>query len=355
MNNKRIYTIQRKIKLYYKKSGRLLPWRIKVRKNQDPYKTLISEIMLQQTRVKAVLDYYKAFLIKFPDIKSLALAREKDILIAWAGLGYYRRAINLHRTAKIINKEYGGIIPSEKIVLRKLPGIGEYTSSAIASFAYGKEELVIDTNVERFIQRIFNIKQDTSKVYKIKELGEKLFPKKKRSDFAQAIMDFSNDYCTKLRPKCNTCIISRYCDYKSLGTFQKIKLKKNKKYCVSYFIYDLKGFFLIRRRPIEEILGGMYEIPSTLWDSSKKFSNIELIKLNKNYKPIFLNKVIKHQFSHFTLFTKVIIIKKEKIEKNIIKGRWVNKSTIRSFPISNLTKKVIDYSLEEISSLSKFL
>ena len=355
MNNIRIHTLQRKIKLYYKKNSRLLPWRIKLGKNQDPYKTLISEIMLQQTRVKAVLDYYKVFLIKFPDIKSLALASEKEVLIAWSGLGYYRRAFNLHRAAKIIYKEYNGIIPSEKIVLRTLPGIGEYTSSAIASFAFGKEELVIDTNVERFIKRIFNIKDDSSRRYNIKELGEKLFPKKKRGDFAQAIMDFSNDYCTKLRPKCNNCIISRYCDYKSLDTFKKIKVKKNKKYCVSYFIYDLKGFFFIRRRPIAEILGGMYEIPSSLWKSSKKFSNIELITLDKNYKPIFLNKLIKHDFSHFTLFSQVIVIKKEKIITNNIKGRWVNKSTIKRFPISNLTKKVIDYSFEEISSLKKFL
>ena len=130
MNNK-IKTLQRKIKIYYKKNGRLLPWRIKYEKNQDPYKTLISEIMLQQTRVKAVLSYYKIFLNKFPDIRSLALASEKDVLIAWAGLGYYRRAPNLHKTAKIIYNEYKGIIPSEKIVLKTLPGIGEYTSSAI--------------------------------------------------------------------------------------------------------------------------------------------------------------------------------------------------------------------------------
>ena len=105
MSNIRIHTLQRKIKLYYKKSSRLLPWRIKLSKNQDPYKTLISEIMLQQTRVKAVLNYYKFFLIKFPNIRSLALAREKDVLRAWAGLGYYRRAINLHKTAKVIFKE----------------------------------------------------------------------------------------------------------------------------------------------------------------------------------------------------------------------------------------------------------
>ena len=190
MTNNRFKTLQRKIKLYYKKRGRVLPWRIKVGKNQEPYRTLISEIMLQQTRVNAVLDYYKVFLDKFPDIRALALAKEEEVLITWSGLGYYRRAINLHRTAKIIVKEYGGIIPSDKGVLKNLPGIGEYTSSAIASFAYGREELAIDTNVERFIKRIFNIKDNNLNANKTKELGYKLFSTKKEVTFLRLLWTF---------------------------------------------------------------------------------------------------------------------------------------------------------------------
>lgn len=355
MNNIRIRTLQRKMKLYYKKSSRALPWRTKNQKNQDPYKTLISEIMLQQTRVNAVLEYYKNFLKKFPDLESLACANENDILVAWSGLGYYRRARNLHKTAKIIIKEYESRIPSDKIVLKQLPGIGEYTSSAIASFAFGKEELVIDTNVERFIKRIFNINASELSLIRIKELGEIIFPKKNRGDFAQAIMDFSNDYCTKLSPKCSACIISKYCEYEGFDDFKKIKLKKNKKYCISYFIYDSKELFLIRRKPIEEILGGMYEVPSSIWKSNKKIEDMEVIKLDKNYNPMFLKNTIKHEFSHFTLFSKVMIIKKEKIIKNSIKGKWVDKNTIKKYPISNLTKKIINYSLEEVASLRKFL
>ena len=355
MANNRLKTLQRKIKLYYKKSGRVLPWRIKVGKNQEPYRTLISEFMLQQTRVNTVLDYYKVFLDKFPDIRALALAKEEEVLITWSGLGYYRRAINLHRTAKIIVNDYGGIIPSDKGVLKNLPGIGEYTSSAIASFAYGREELAIDTNVERFIKRIFNINSSKLSPIRIKELGEIIFPKKNRGDFAQAIMDFSNDYCTKLSPKCSSCIISKYCDYKGFDNYKKIKLKKNKKYCISYFIYDSKELFLIRRKPIKEILGGMYEVPSSIWKSNKKVADMEVIKLDKNYNPMFLKNTIKHEFSHFTLFSKVMIIKKEKIIKNNIKGKWVDKNTIKTYPISNLTKKIINYSLEEVASLRKFL
>ncbi len=355
MVNNRFKTLQRKIKLYYKKSGRVLPWRIKVGKNQEPYRTLISEIMLQQTRVNAVLDYYKVFLDKFPDIRSLALAKEEEVLITWSGLGYYRRAINLHRTAKIIVKDYDGIIPSDKGVLKNLPGIGEYTSSAIASFAFGREELAIDTNVERFIKRIFNIKDNNLNSNKTKELGYKLFPTKKRGDFSQAIMDFSNDFCIKLRPKCKTCIISDYCEYQHINNFKIDKVEKKRKYCISYFIHDLKGFFLIRKRPVEKILGGMYEIPSSSWGNIKNFKSRDFIILKKNYKPISLKKVIKHEFSHFTLFLQVIIVKKEELKKNSFRGRWVNQKSIKEFPISNLTKKVIDYSLEEVFDLRKSL
>ena len=355
MNNIRIKTLQRKIKLYYKKSSRLLPWRKKVPKNQDPYKTLISEIMLQQTRVNTVLGYYKGFLKKFPDIKSLALAKEQDILLAWAGLGYYRRAINLHKTAKAIVLEYNGIIPSEKILLKKLPGIGEYTSSAIASFAYGKEELIIDTNIERFINRIFNVKIEDLSTKKTKYLGEKIFPAKNRGDFAQAIMDFSNDYCTKINPKCKVCIISKYCNYKELNPAKVLKGKKTKKFSISYFIYDVNGSFLVRRRSLKDLLGGMYEVPSSLWGLRKDLESNNLIKVKENYAPSLSKKIIKHEFSHFTLLVQIILVKKEKIKKNPFKGQWVNEKTIRKFPISSLTRKIVNYSLEEVSSLRKSL
>ena len=168
-------------------------------------------------------------------------------------------------------------------------------------------------------------------------------------------MDFANAYCTKLNPKCNICIISEYCDYNDVTEPKKANAKKNIKYCISYFIYDIKGLFFIRRRPTKEILGGMYEIPSSNWETKKNFNKYNFIKLKNNYKPIFLKKVIRHEFSHFTLLSQVIIINKEKIEKNKYTGEWVDKTSVKNFPLSNLTKKIIDYSLEEIDSLSKFL
>ena len=229
MNNN-INIIQKKIKQYYKKRGRELPWRKKGKINQNSYETLISEVMLQQTRVNTVLKYYKKFLVKFPNLKALAIAKNEEVLKMWSGMGYYKRAINLHNSAKIIIKNFAGKIPSEKEELKKLPGIGEYTSSAIASFAFGKDEVVIDTNVDRFISRIFNINYRELKNVQKKVFENKLFPKKNKGDFAQAIMDFSNEYCLKLNPKCEICIISKYCNYEKNENVKNIKLKKKKSF-----------------------------------------------------------------------------------------------------------------------------
>ncbi|PPR27186.1 MAG: Adenine DNA glycosylase [Alphaproteobacteria bacterium MarineAlpha9_Bin4] len=354
MNNIEIKTIQKKIKLYYKKSGRELPWRVNAKKSQDPYKTLISEIMLQQTRVKTVLKYYKKFLKTFPNLKTLALAKEERVLKAWAGMGYYRRALNLHSAAKIILNEYSGKIPEEKKKLIKLPGIGDYTSAAIASFAFGKDEIVIDTNIERFVNRIFNAKYKKTEIYNTKLLAAKVFPKSNKGDFAQAIMDFSNDFCLKINPKCNVCLISSNCNYKKTNNFKITKNKKNKKYCTSYFIVDKKKHFFVRKRPINKILGGMYEVPSTTW-TSKKIGYEHLIKIKNKETIGYPKSLIKHEFSHFTLFSEIIIINLANIKKFNFEGKWVNKYSLKNLPISKLTEKIVDYSLEEFSVLNKFL
>ncbi len=354
MNNIEIKTIQQKIKLYYKKSSRALPWRVKFPENQDPYKTLISEIMLQQTRVKTVLKYYKKFLKEFPNIKTLALASEEKVLRAWSGMGYYRRALNLHATAKIILKKYNKKIPGEKKVLITLPGIGEYTSSAIASFAFNKDEIVIDTNVERFINRIFNIKYNKIKYNHTKLLATKVFPKKNKGNFAQAIMDFSNEYCIKLNPRCNVCLISKYCNYTKTETIKKSKTHKNKKYCTSYFIFDERKNFFVRRRPANKILGGLYEVPSSTWVQNK-ISDGQFIKLKNNSNIYYLQTSIKHEFSHFILFSRVIILNRENIKTFNLQGKWVNKTSLKNLPLSKLTIKIVNYSLEELSSLRKFL
>ena len=351
MNNIKIKTIQRKMKQYYSKKRRLLPWRAKKGENQNPYQTLISEIMLQQTRVNTVLKYFKKFLKKFPNLKMLALASNEEVLKSWSGMGYYRRAINLHKTAKIILKDYQGIIPSEKKKLINLPGIGDYTSAAIASFAYGKDEIVIDTNVERFITRIYNIEYKKIDKKKKEELAKNIFPKFNKGDFAQAIMDFSNDYCIKLNPKCDICVIKKLCNYKKAENIKKIKITKNRKYCTSYFLFKKNKLFFVRQRPINQILGGLYEIPSTEWTEKKK-QNKNLFESLTKSNNIVLNKSIKHEFSHFVLFSKVMIIKINNSVEFEVEGEWVSEQEFAELPLSSLAKKIVDYSLEALASLN---
>ena len=200
--------------------------------------------MLQQTQVNTVIDYYKRFITKWPDLKKLGQANIEDILIMWSGLGYYSRAKNLLKAAKIICKKYNGTIPDKYEDLICLPGIGEYTASAIVSFSFGKFSVVIDTNIRRFISRINGLnKNDMANKKKVNEIGKKLFPKSNSGKFAQAIMDFSSDICTKKRPSCSNCFLKLYCQFdEALEEYSKMK-KIKKKYSLVFFLYFKEQIF----------------------------------------------------------------------------------------------------------------
>ena len=230
MSCKKNNIIRKKILSYYKNNKRSLPWRTAEDNNQNPYFTLVSEIMLQQTQVSTVLSYFEKFIKKWPDLNSLAHANIEDVLVIWSGLGYYSRAKNLLKAAKIIKEKHNGIIPYKYKDLIDLPGIGEYTASAITSFAFGKFSVVIDTNIKRFITRVNGLhKDDMLNKLKINEIGKKMFPKSNSGKFAQAIMDFSSDICTKRNPSCNKCFLRNNCkfDLSLEKSYEKKKLKRN--------------------------------------------------------------------------------------------------------------------------------
>tara|TARA_A100001015_G_scaffold217575_1_gene244444 strand:- start:342 stop:1400 length:1059 start_codon:yes stop_codon:yes gene_type:complete len=338
---------------YYDKYKRSLPWRSKNNSLQDPYCTLISEIMLQQTRVDKVKVFYESFLRKWPNIYALSCADISQILTHWSGLGYYRRAINLHKTSKIIANVYSGIIPADKETLKSLPGIGEYTSSAIISFAFGKYSIILDTNIKRFIMRIFGLKDDIKEKDLIK-YAKILFPKKNTSSFAQGIMDFASNTCLKINPRCEICLLKKYCNFglSEKKIIKKISKVKPKRFCYSYFLFTNQSKFLVTKRPLNGILAGLYEVPTSYWEKGKWSKNyykdieLQLNELNKSNA-----KIIKHEFSHFILYTKLslIEIKKNKFIKN--KYTWTDRKKIKNLPISSLTNKIINYSFSLISSL----
>ena len=198
--------IAEKILAWYDINRRELPWRAKAGKRPDPYHVWLSEIMLQQTTVQAVGNYYRKFLGLWPRVEDLARAEQDEILAAWAGLGYYARARNLHACAKLVAKDLKGKFPKTADELRKLPGIGEYTSGAIAAIAFDERKAAVDANAERVIARLFAITEAMPKAkIQLRALGQSLVPSVRAGDFAQSLMDLGSMICTPKRPACPNC------------------------------------------------------------------------------------------------------------------------------------------------------
>ena len=191
---------------WYDLHRRSLPWRAKPGQTADPYHVWLSEIMLQQTTVPAVKPYYETFLKRWPDVRALASARLDDVLAAWAGLGYYARARNLHKCAAIVTERHGGRFPSDEDALRELPGIGRYTAGAIVAIAFDKQATIVDGNVERVVSRLHRVKTPLPKAKEeLWALAEQLTPEARPGDYAQAIMDLGATICTPQKPACSLC------------------------------------------------------------------------------------------------------------------------------------------------------
>jgi A/G-specific adenine glycosylase len=208
---------QRRLTRWYDRHGRDLPWR----RTRDPYRILVSEIMLQQTQVERVLDYYEPFLRRYPTIESLAQSSEFEVREAWDGLGYYARARNLHRTARQVTAEHGGRLPDDPELIQRLPGIGRYTAGAVLSFAYKKDAAILDTNAARVLSRVFAVRSRGSKSDRYKRLwqiAEAVTPAGDADRFNQAIMDLGATICRARVPECGRCPVKMQC--RSAGRFR---------------------------------------------------------------------------------------------------------------------------------------
>ncbi|NOT37463.1 MAG: A/G-specific adenine glycosylase [Saprospiraceae bacterium] len=242
---------------------RKLSWRYE----KDPYKIWISEIMLQQTRTKHVESYYQKFLQKFPNIQSLAKSNIDSVLQAWEGMGYYSRARNLHNTAQIVVKEFGSKFPATPHELIQLPGIGEYTSAAIASFAFEYPIAAIDGNVIRIITRVFGLAIDVNNIYgkkTIREIANHCLGNCKSSLFNQAMMDLGAQVCISKYPKCDKCPFGKICIAAMNEITHELPLKKPKPKLKNrnlhyVIVKDSKSKGLIRKRISQDIWKGLYE------------------------------------------------------------------------------------------------
>lgn len=239
---------------WYDAHARDLPWR----ESRDPYRVWVSEIMLQQTRVAAVIAHYHEFLRRFPTVEKLAGAREASVLAAWSGLGYYRRARMLHAAAKVVVRERGGKFPATAEGLRVLPGVGRYTAAAIASIAFGEPVAVVDGNVERVLQR-FSGQRLTGENFWL--AAERLLDRGRPGDFNQAVMELGATVCTPRAPACLTCPVVEVCATRGemAGSAKAARQKKRE---IHYALDSRDGaVFLVRRARDARLMAGMWELP----------------------------------------------------------------------------------------------
>src|ERR1700677_4474001 len=259
-----IRKFQRELLAWFDSHARDLPWR----RSADPYGIWVSEIMLQQTRVAAVLDYYSRLLALFPTVAALALAEEPAVLAAWSGLGYYRRAKMMHRAAQVVVQEHKGALPTTAAELRKLPGIGEYTSSAIASIAFNEQVAVVDGNVERVLLRVFpEGEQPATPAAQAKWLRDRaasLVDPERPGDFNQSMMELGATVCLPQRPLCLQCPVQPFCATR--GEHQAPPPKKMRSQQIAYALLrrdhaDITQVLLQRRPLSASLMPGMWELP----------------------------------------------------------------------------------------------
>lgn len=291
---------------WYDRHRRDLPWRALPGEQADPYRVWLSEIMLQQTAVAAVKPYYEKFLARWPDVASLAQAASEEVMRAWAGLGYYSRARNLHACAKIVAGERGGKFPDTEAELRRLPGIGLYTAAAIAAIAFGRRTIAVDGNVERVIARLLAIgapRPAARPEFKARAL--ELVPAERPGDFIQALMDLGATLCSPKGPSCGICPLRAFCLGYASGRPESLPRKAPRqgrpvRHGAVFFVCRRDGAVLVRSRPPKGLLGGMTELPGTEWaaDFDPDLST-RLAPMEAAYRK--LDSTVAHPFTHFTL------------------------------------------------------
>ncbi len=336
---------------WYDRERRELPWRSAPGEAADPYRVWLSEIMLQQTTVKAVLPRYEAFLRQWPDVAALASAELGQVLAAWAGLGYYARARNLHACARAVMEEHGGRFPESEHELRKLPGIGAYTASAIAAIAFGERATPIDGNIERVVVRLFAIRTPLPEAKaEIKTRAETVTPSARVGDFAQAMMDLGATICTPKKPACVLCPWMEMCAARARGDQESFPRKAEKKTGAlrrgaAFVVVRADGFILLRTRPEKGLLGGMTEVPTTAWTSDFDAAELGGAPLKANWRRV--PGTVTHTFTHFPLALTVYTVRVPKSTAASKGTRWVRVDDLANEALPSVMRKVVFHVLKK--------
>jgi A/G-specific adenine glycosylase len=336
---------------WYDRNARVLPWRSLPGIKADPYHVWLSEVMLQQTTVVAVTPYFRAFIERWPTVKDLAAASLDDILVAWAGLGYYARARNLHKCAQLVAEWRDGLFPDDEESLRTLPGIGDYTAAAIAAIAHGRPSVVMDGNIERVIARMFAITDPLPAVKpKLKALAATLTPTERPGDYAQALMDLGATVCTPRQPACVLCPWREACEASRQGIAESLPTKIAKpdrptRRGIAFWALRKDGAVLLRRRPEKGLLGGMMEIPSTPWREDSWEMAEALIEAPVTAEWRSLPGVVRHSFTHFHLEL-VIAVGRVRVPE-LAKGMWCSLDGLEGQALPTVMRKVVRHALNK--------
>ncbi len=331
---------------WYSEAGRDLPWR----QTRDPYRIWLSEIMLQQTTVAAVIPYYQRFLEKFPTVATLAAASLDEVIAQWAGLGYYSRARNLHRAAQRVMSEHGGTFPADLAALTTLPGIGRSTAGAILSIAFDHSAPILDGNVRRVLVRLFAWSEDPRSARAEKQLwhwAEALTPADRPHDYAQAIMDLGATVCTPTKPDCGNCPLAALCQARATGVAEQLPVRRTAakvpvRRQVAVIVRSRAGV-LVRQRPAEGLLGSLWEFPVTEWEQEREPEQALarlLADLGLRGKPGRAIEV-RHAYSHFKLELTVFEVETGP-EGTIAEGspsRWCTEGEMASLPLHGAHRK----------------
>jgi A/G-specific adenine glycosylase len=336
---------------WYASNHRKLPWR----RTSDPYEIWISEVMLQQTQVTKVLEYYHPFIARFPDVFHLARADEQEVLKYWELLGYYSRARNLHKAARLVVEKFGGVIPQDCHDFRSLPGVGDYIAAAVLSIAYQRPYAVLDGNVKRVMSRLFLLKEpvnDSKAINGFRKKVDLLLAKNKAGQFNQAMMELGAVVCKPHNPSCPECPVKSYCGAFQSGLQNKFPVRIPQKvipqYRISVGIVFKNNKVLITRRKDEGLLGGLWEFPGgkvTPAENSYQACIREIkeeVNLAVEIKKFFTT--IKHAYTHFKIVMDVYICRYKSGRVKLRSAqdfRWINIVEIEKFPFPGANHKFI--------------
>lgn len=342
--------VHRRLLRWFERHGRDLPWR----RTRDPYAILVSEIMLQQTQVPTAIRYYERFMGILPTVRQLAQVNLSQVLRLWEGLGYYSRARNLHRAAQQIVQQFEGLVPDTLEGLRRLPGIGRYTAGAVLSIAYNQEVAVLDGNVKRVISRLFAVPGDPREAEterRLWQISESLIPRGHAGAFNQALMDLGSMVCTPRAPQCLLCPLRDLCKAVATGNPEDYPRKTPKKPIphreAVAAVIQKRGRVLLRQRPPEGLLGGLWEFPN--WETASDQESDRDGKLKKWLKNHLRKElglaierpeslgVFRQTYSHFKLTLHAYCCETKMRGSG---GSWVTLSRLGDHPMSRIHRRI---------------